>query len=239
MIRAFLSFIQSTGILRQMIPQLPDPWKTFLKGETTKDYYQQLMLDIEASYLLNLPPVYPPAELMFNALELCPPKQVKVMIIGQDPYHDKDQAMGLAFSVFGGTNIPPSLKNIFIELKDDVGMPIPESGNLSHWANQGVLLLNATLTVEAGKAGSHQGKGWEQFTDKIIKTVSDQQKHCVFLLWGKYAQAKSTFIDESKHLILTAPHPSPLSAYRGFFGCKHFSQANAFLQKHKIKKIEW
>ena len=222
-----------------MIPQLPDPWKTFLKGETTKDYYQQLMLDIEASYLLNLPPVYPPAELMFNALELCPPKQVKVMIIGQDPYHDKDQAMGLAFSVFGGTNIPPSLKNIFIELKDDVGMPIPESGNLSHWANQGVLLLNATLTVEAGKAGSHQGKGWEQFTDKIIKTVSDQQKHCVFLLWGKYAQAKSTFIDESKHLILTAPHPSPLSAYRGFFGCKHFSQANAFLQKHKIKKIEW
>jgi len=139
----------------------------------------------------------------------------------------------------GGTKIPPSLMNIFKELKSDVGMPIPESGNLSHWANQGVLLLNATLTVEAENAGSHQGKGWEQFTDHIISAISDQRKHVVFILWGNYAQAKSYLIDESKHLILTAPHPSPLSAHRGFFGSKHFSQTNEYLEQHKITPIEW
>jgi uracil-DNA glycosylase len=222
-----------------MIPDLPDPWKTLIGAETKKDYFKQLILDIEASYLINNPPIYPPAELVYNALELCAPKKTKVVILGQDPYHGKDQAMGLAFSVLGGTKIPPSLMNIFKELKSDVGMPIPQSGNLSHWANQGVLLLNATLTVEAENAGSHQGKGWEQFTDHIIKTISAKQQHVVFILWGNYAQAKSNLIDESKHLILTAPHPSPLSAHRGFFGSKHFSQTNEYLQQHKITPIEW
>ena len=222
-----------------MIPDLPDPWKTLIGAETKKDYFKQLMLDVEASYLINKPPIYPPAELVFNALELCAPKKTKVVILGQDPYHGKDQAMGLAFSVLGGTKIPPSLMNIFKELKSDVDMPIPQSGNLSHWANQGVLLLNATLTVEAENAGSHQGKGWEQFTDHIIETISAKQQHVVFILWGNYAQAKSNLIDESKHLILTAPHPSPLSAHRGFFGCKHFSQTNEYLQLHKITPIEW
>lgn len=222
-----------------MIPELPNPWKTLLSTETKKDYYQRLMLDVAAAYLVNDPPIYPPAELVFNAFELCPPKKTKVVILGQDPYHGKGQAMGLAFSVLGGTPIPPSLQNIFKELRSDVGMPIPESGNLSHWANQGVLLLNATLTVEAERAGSHQGKGWEQFTDQIIQTISDKKEHVVFLLWGNYAQAKSSLIDESKHLILTAPHPSPLSAHRGFFGCKHFSQTNEYLKNHAIKPIEW
>jgi uracil-DNA glycosylase len=222
-----------------MIPDLPDPWKTLIGAETKKDYFKQLMLDVEASYLINNPPIYPPAELVYNALELCAPKKTKVVILGQDPYHGKDQAMGLAFSVLGGTKIPPSLMNIFKELKSDVGMPIPQSGNLSHWANQGVLLLNATLTVEAENAGSHQGKGWEQFTDHIIETISAKQQHVVFILWGNYAQAKSNLIDESKHLILTAPHPSPLSAHRGFFGSKHFSQTNEYLQQHKITPIEW
>jgi len=222
-----------------MIPDLPDPWKTLIGAETKKDYFKQLMLDVEASYLINNPPIYPPAELVYNALELCAPKKTKVVILGQDPYHGKDQAMGLAFSVLGGTKIPPSLMNIFKELKSDVGIPIPESGNLSHWANQGVLLLNATLTVEAENAGSHQGKGWEQFTDHIIETISAKQQHVVFILWGNYAQAKSNLIDESKHLILTAPHPSPLSAHRGFFGSKHFSQTNEYLQQHKITPIEW
>jgi len=222
-----------------MIPELTNPWKTLIGAETKKDYFKQLMLDVEASYLINNPPIYPPAELVYNALELCAPKKTKVVILGQDPYHGKDQAMGLAFSVLGGTKIPPSLMNIFKELKSDVGMPIPESGNLSHWANQGVLLLNATLTVEAENAGSHQGKGWEQFTDHIISAISDQQKHVVFILWGNYAQAKSYLIDESKHLILTAPHPSPLSAHRGFFGSKHFSQTNEYLEQHKITPIEW
>jgi len=222
-----------------MIPDLPNSWKTLIGAETEKDYFKQLILDIEASYLINNPPIYPPAELVFNALELCPPKKTKVIILGQDPYHGKDQAIGLAFSVLGGTKIPPSLMNIFKELRTDVGMPIPESGNLSHWANQGVLLLNATLTVEAERAGSHQGKGWEQFTDHIIEAISDTQEHLVFLLWGNYAQAKSKLIDETKHLILTAPHPSPLSAHRGFFGCRHFSQTNEYLNRHSRTEIEW
>ena len=222
-----------------MIPDLPNPWTTLIGAETKKDYFKQLMLDVEASYLINDPPIYPPAELVYSALELCPPQNTKVVILGQDPYHGKDQAMGLAFSVLGGTKVPPSLMNIFKELKNDVNMPIPQSGNLSHWANQGVLLLNATLTVEAENAGSHQGKGWEQFTDHIIETISAKQQHVVFILWGNYAQAKSNLIDESKHLILTAPHPSPLSAHRGFFGSKHFSQTNEYLQQHKITPIEW
>jgi len=197
------------------------------------------MLEISASYLLNDPAIYPPADMIFHALELCAPSDVKVVILGQDPYHGHGQAMGLAFSVLGGTPIPPSLNNIFKELSSDLSLPIPQSGNLSHWANQGVLLLNATMTVVAGTPGSHQGKGWEQFTDHIITTIAQEQEHVVFLLWGKYAEAKASLIDPTKHLILTAPHPSPLSAHRGFFGCKHFSQANSYLRQHDRKSIEW
>ncbi len=222
-----------------MIPELPEEWKTYLQSETTKDYWQALTLDVNASYLINEPPIYPPAPLVFNALQLCPLDTAKVVILGQDPYHGPGQAMGLSFSVPDGVKIPPSLQNIYKEIADDLGQPIPDNGNLEHWSIQGVLLLNATLTVEAANAGSHQGKGWEQFTDQIIKTVSDEQEHVVFLLWGKFAQDKANLIDESKHLILTAPHPSPLSAHRGFFGCKHFSQCNKYLQNHAINPIAW
>jgi len=222
-----------------MIPDLPEAWKTNLQTETEKPHWQTLTLDINASYLINDPPVYPPAPLVFNALKLCPPNQVKVVILGQDPYHGEGQAMGLSFSVPDGVKIPPSLQNIYKEIASDLDQPIPETGNLELWAKQGVLLLNATLTVEAGNAGSHQSKGWEQFTDQIICTISQERQHVVFLLWGKFAQDKSNLIDASKHLILTAPHPSPLSAHRGFFGCKHFSQTNEYLENHAIKPIAW
>jgi uracil-DNA glycosylase len=222
-----------------MIPDLPTPWKTYLAGETTKPYWEALTLDINASYLINEPSIYPPAPLVFNALKICPPSAVKVVILGQDPYHGPKQAMGLSFSVPDNVKVPPSLRNIYKELADDLDQPIPTSGNLTHWAKQGVLLLNATLTVEAGNAGAHQGRGWEQFTDQIIKTVSVEQDHVVFILWGKFAAAKSSLIDEQKHLILTAPHPSPLSSHRGFFGCKHFSQANEYLKNHALEIIHW
>jgi len=222
-----------------MIPDLPEAWKTLLAPELQKNYWQALTLDINASYLIGDPPVYPPAPLVFNALALCSPSQVRVVILGQDPYHGEGQAMGLSFSVPDGTKIPPSLQNIYKEIASDLDQPIPHSGDLTQWTKQGVLLINSTLTVEAGSAGSHQGKGWEQFTDHIIQSVSDQQNHVVFILWGKFAQAKSSLINESKHLILTAPHPSPLSAHRGFLGCKHFSQCNEYLKQHNLAKIKW
>jgi uracil-DNA glycosylase len=222
-----------------MIPDLPVPWKTYLEAETKKPYWESLTLDINASYLIDEPRVYPPAPLVFTALKLCPLHKVKVVILGQDPYHGPKQAMGLSFSVPDRQKVPPSLQNIYKELAADLLQPIPESGNLKHWAKQGVLLLNSTLTVDAGNAGSHQGKGWEQFTDQIIKTVSTEQAHVVFILWGKFAEAKRSLIDDKKHLILTAPHPSPLSAHRGFFGCKHFSQSNEYLKNHSIQEIEW
>jgi uracil-DNA glycosylase len=225
--------------MKLMIPDLPKPWKTLLEPEFDKPYWQPLSLEVNASYLIDEPPVYPPAPLVFSALELCPPDKVRVVILGQDPYHGAGQAMGLSFSVPDGTKIPPSLQNIYKEIASDLDQPIPNSGDLTHWAKQGVLLLNSTLTVEAGHAGSHQGKGWEQFTNQVIRTVSEQQDQVVFMLWGKFAEAKSNLIDESKHLILTAPHPSPLSAHRGFLGCKHFSQCNVYLQNHSIKPIAW
>ncbi|MFT5831664.1 MAG: uracil-DNA glycosylase [Candidatus Paceibacteria bacterium] len=225
--------------MKVMIPDLPEAWKTHLQAELQKDYWQPLTLEVNASYLIDEPPVYPPAPLVFRALELCSSDQVKVVILGQDPYHGVDQAMGLSFSVPNGFKIPPSLQNIYKEIADDLNQSIPKSGNLEHWAKQGVLLLNATLTVEASNAGSHQGKGWEQFTDQIIKTVSNEKENVVFLLWGKFAQAKSNLIDESKHLILTAPHPSPLSAHRGFFGCNHFSQTNNYLKAQNLTEITW
>ena len=177
--------------------------------------------------------------MVFNAFELCPFDSVKVVILGQDPYHGVNQAHGLAFSVQDSITIPPSLKNIYKELEKDLGTPISKSGNLERWAKQGVLLLNTTLTVESGKAGSHQGWGWETFTDAVIQKISDTKENIVFLLWGKYAQEKGKIIDAGKHLVLTAAHPSPLSAYNGFFGCQHFSKTNIYLRKQNINEIIW
>lgn len=214
-------------------------WKAALAEELDKDYFIRLTAEVKADYLLGKPPIYPPAPLVFNAFMLCPLEQVKVVILGQDPYHGPGQAMGLAFSVPDGMRVPPSLQNIYKEIRDDVGRDIPDSGNLERWATQGVLLLNATLTVEHGNAGSHQGRGWETFTDAVIRTVSQEREHVVFMLWGAYAGRKAELIDETKHLILQAPHPSPLSAHRGFFGSRHFSQANEYLTAHGQTPIEW
>jgi len=183
--------------------------------------------------------VYPTPENVFNAFKLTPLGNIKVVILGQDPYHGEDQAHGLSFSVLNGTKVPPSLRNIYKELAADIDVGIPTSGNLEQWAAQGVFLLNSTLTVEDGQAGFHQGWGWEIFTDEVIRVISQEQPHVVFLLWGKFAQEKANLIDDSKHLLLKAPHPSPLSAHRGFFGCKHFSQANEYLRKNNIEPIRW
>lgn len=183
--------------------------------------------------------VYPPASRIFAAFDACPFPEVKVVILGQDPYHGHGQANGLSFSVNPGVRFPPSLLNIFKEVSADTGAPMPVDGDLSRWARQGVLMLNATLTVAANHAGSHQGHGWEQFTDAVIKRLSDRREHLVFILWGSYAIRKSKLIDQSRHLILTSPHPSPLSAHRGFFGNHHFSRANAYLQAHGATPIVW
>ena len=183
--------------------------------------------------------VYPPASRIFAAFDACPFPEVKVVILGQDPYHGPGQANGLSFSVNPGVRFPPSLLNIFKEVSADTGAPMPVDGDLSRWARQGVLMLNATLTVAANRAGSHQGHGWEQFTDAVIKRLSDRREHLVFILWGSYAIRKSELIDQSRHLILTSPHPSPLSAHRGFFGNHHFSCANEYLVKHGKTPIEW
>ncbi len=212
-------------------------WKKALETEFEKPYFASLAERVRNSYLSGT--VFPPPKLIFNALELCPFGNVKVVILGQDPYHGLGQAHGLSFSVPEGVRPPPSLKNIYKEIASDIGTMVPDSGNLERWATQGVLLLNATLTVEQSKPGSHQGLGWEEFTDAIIKTVSDQKEHVVFLLWGNYARAKRSLIDSSKHCVLEAPHPSPFSAHSGFFGCKHFSQTNSYLQQHGKDPIMW
>lgn len=183
--------------------------------------------------------IYPAQEKVFNAFTLTPFEKVSVVILGQDPYHGPGQAEGLAFSVPTGVPLPPSLQNIFKELASDLGIPLSKNGHLAHWAEQGVLLLNAVLTVEEGRASSHAGRGWEQFTDAVMQKLSDEKEGIVFLLWGKYAQQKSSLINSSKHTILTAAHPSPLSAYNGFFGCKHFSKTNAALKKSGKKEIDW
>jgi uracil-DNA glycosylase len=183
--------------------------------------------------------VFPPGPAIFSALNHTDFENVKVVIIGQDPYHGPRQAHGFCFSVQAGVDIPPSLRNIYQELKQDIGMPIPTHGNLTSWADQGVLLLNAVLTVEAGKAGAHQGKGWEIFTDRVIELLNERAEHVVFLLWGSYAQKKGRLIDRSKHCVLEGPHPSPLSAYRGFFGCRHFSRANQYLRENGRREIDW
>lgn len=216
---------------------LNQPWRKILSSEFESDYFKKLSLTVEADYLCET--VYPPRKLIFNALNFCEIKKIKVVILGQDPYHGPDQAHGLSFSVPEGVKVPPSLKNIFKEIESDIKKPVLESGNLERWAEQGVLLLNAVLTVRAGKAGSHQKIGWEKFTDTVIKKVSDENEHVVFLLWGNYARAKHTLIDEKKHLILEAAHPSPLSAYNGFYGCKHFSKTNQYLKKNGKEEIIW
>jgi uracil-DNA glycosylase len=212
-------------------------WQKHLQTEFDKPYFEKLAGFVRAEYKSKS--VYPPAAKIFNAFDLCTFDNVKVVIIGQDPYHGPKQAHGLSFSVPEGVAVPPSLQNIYKEIKSDLDKEVPKTGNLERWAKQGVLLLNATLTVQAGSAGSHQNKGWEDFTDAVIKLLSDKKEHLVFLLWGTYAQKKGTVIDSNKHLVLTAAHPSPFSVEKGFFGCKHFSQTNNYLRNNGIKEIDW
>jgi len=218
-------------------PHIEESWKEVLNEEFCSTYFFQLkefLLKEKKEYT-----VYPPGSLIFNAFNQTPFHMVKVVILGQDPYHGKGQAHGLSFSVPEGITLPPSLRNIFREIEEDTGFTMPEKGNLQNWARQGVLLLNATLTVRANHAGSHQNRGWEKFTDAAISKLSELRGHLVFLLWGNFAQAKSTIIDESRHLVLKAPHPSPFSANRGYFGCRHFSVTNQYLQNNGQSPIEW
>lgn len=217
--------------------QIESSWKIALAEEFNKPYFKDLSERVRSAYVSRT--VFPPPKFVFNAFSLCPFDAVKVVILGQDPYHGQGQAHGLSFSVPDGVPTPPSLQNVYKEIEDDLGIVEPPTGNLERWAKQGILLLNATLTVEKGNAGSHQGLGWEQFTDAVIKKISDEKEHVVFMLWGKYAQEKGTVIDAHKHLVLKAAHPSPFSANHGFFGCKHFSKANAYLEEHGIEPIEW
>ncbi|MBE5835662.1 MAG: uracil-DNA glycosylase [Butyrivibrio sp.] len=212
-------------------------WLNALKGEFHKEYYKKLFEFVKEEYSTHV--VYPPSDDIFNALHLTPLSDVKVLILGQDPYHEPHQAHGLSFSVQPGVDAPPSLVNIYKELGDDLGCYMPNNGYLKKWADQGVLLLNTLLTVRAHEAFSHQNHGWEQFTDAIIQAVNEQDRPIVYMLWGKPAQSKMKMLNNPKHLVLTAPHPSPLSAYRGFFGCKHFSKANEFLVKNGLEPIDW
>ena len=218
-------------------PKIEDSWKQVLSDQFEASYFTQLkafLLAEKSNYV-----VYPPGPQIFAAFDLTPFEKVKVVILGQDPYHGPRQAHGLCFSVPEGVDQPPSLQNIFKELHNDLGIPVSKKGNLSRWAQQGVLLLNATLTVRAHLAGSHQNKGWEQFTDAAISRLSKKREHLVFLLWGNYAIAKESLIDTGKHLTLKSPHPSPLSASRGFFGYKHFSKANDYLVQNGISPVDW
>lgn len=212
-------------------------WKSRLTSEFRQDYFAGLIDFVRKEYQSQS--VYPPGREIFRAFDACPFEQVKVVVLGQDPYHGPGQANGLCFSVAPGVKPPPSLVNIFKEIWDDLGKPIPPNGDLSRWAAQGVLLLNATLTVRASSPGSHQKKGWEEFTDAVVRLISEQKEHVVFLLWGAYAQKKGAVIDRAKHLVLESAHPSPFSADRGFFGCKHFSKANAYLRAHRLQEIDW
>ncbi|MEJ7645431.1 MAG: uracil-DNA glycosylase [Chryseolinea sp.] len=212
-------------------------WKVKLTREFDKIYFNNLIDFVKKECVGQT--VYPPGKEIFRAFDCCDYNNVKVVIIGQDPYHGQGQANGLCFSVREGVASPPSLKNIFKEIKQDLNKSVPSSGDLERWAQQGVLLLNATLTVRASTPGSHQNKGWEVFTDAVIQKLSDEKEHVVFLLWGSYAQKKGEIIDRNRHLVLMAPHPSPFSADRGFFGCKHFSKANAYLTSKGLKEIDW
>ena len=217
--------------------RIEESWRRVLQPEFDKPYFELLTSFVRQAYKEKQ--CFPPAKLIFNAFDSCPFDKVRVVIIGQDPYHDVGQAQGLCFSVPDGIAVPPSLQNIYKELQSDLGIIPPHSGNLQRWAEQGVLLLNATLTVEAHRPGSHQNKGWEELTDAAIAALNSQREHLVFMLWGAYAKRKGQVIDTRKHLVLTAPHPSPLSAYQGFFGCKHFSKANDYLVRNGLPPINW
>ena len=216
---------------------IEDSWKRRLQPEFDKPYFYNLTNFVKEEYSKHT--IYPPGKFIFHAFNTCPFDKVKVVIIGQDPYHEPGQYYGLCFSVLDGVPFPPSLLNIFKEIKNDLGKPMPESGRLERWADQGVLLINAILTVRAHQAGSHRGKGWEEFTDAVIKILNDEKENIVFMLWGSYAQRKGAFIDRNRHCVLRAAHPSPLSADRGFFGCKHFSKANQYFKSKGISEIEW
>ncbi|GBU08502.1 uracil-DNA-glycosylase [Bacteroidales bacterium] len=220
-----------------ILVKIENSWKKILQEEFEKDYFKSLSNFVSEEYSKHT--IYPPAASIFNAFNLCPFHSIKVLILGQDPYHQPNQAHGLCFSVNEEMPIPASLKNIFKELNADLAIVSPSNGNLERWAKQGVFLLNATLTVRDNEAGSHQNKGWEIFTDAIIKTLAAERENIVFILWGAYAQKKECLIDTSKHLVLKSPHPSPLSSYRGFFGNKHFSKANEYLIRTKQVPINW
>jgi len=218
-------------------PHIEESWKAALEGEFDKQYFKELkefLLDEKSKYA-----VYPPGGLIFNAFRLTPFDKARVVILGQDPYHGLGQAHGLCFSVPPGIAAPPSLVNIFKEIERDLGIPVPAHGNLERWARQGVLLLNATLTVRANQPGSHQRKGWETFTNAVIGKLSEKRVGLIFLLWGKFAQEKEALIDTNRHYILKAAHPSPYSAYNGFFGCRHFSKTNEILKKHGLEEVDW
>ena len=217
--------------------KIEESWKAHIGSEFDKQYFIDLTQFVREEYMHTT--CYPPGKMIFNAFNLCSFDKVKVVIIGQDPYHEPGQAHGLCFSVNDGIQFPPSLVNIFKEIQKDFGTPAPQSGNLTRWAEQGVLLLNATLTVRAHQAGSHQRRGWEEFTDAAIKALANDREHIVFILWGSYAQGKAAYIDPSRHLVLKSAHPSPLSAYRGFFGNKHFSRANDYLVQNGETPIKW
>lgn len=218
--------------------KIEDSWKELLADEFEKPYFQELIQFVKQEY--HQGSVFPPGKLIFNAFDRCPVEQVKVVILGQDPYHGQEQAHGLCFSVPKGVQQPPSLQNIFKEIQNDLGKPVPQSGNLERWADQGILLLNATLTVQAHSAGSHQNKGWETFTDAVIRRLVARKEHLVFFLWGSYAQRKGAFIDIERHLVLKCVHPSPLSANRGgWFGNHQFSRANTYLKQHGREEIIW
>jgi len=229
--------ISGKDLVLGMDVKIAPAWKTRLVDEFTKPYFQQLADFVKQEYQTQQ--VFPPGKEIFKAFDACSFDAIKVVVIGQDPYHGPGQANGLCFSVRDGVRMPPSLVNIFKEIKQDLGKPIPLSGDLERWARQGVLLLNATLTVRAATAGSHQNKGWETFTDAVIRKISDEKEHVVFMLWGAYAQKKGEVIDRSKHLVLMSAHPSPFSADRGFFGNKHFSKANEYLKSNGVAEIDW
>lgn len=218
--------------------QIEASWREVLATEFEQPYFADLTANVREAYL-STRTVYPPPKHIFNAFAHTPFADTKVLILGQDPYINPGQAHGLSFSVQNNVQVPPSLQNIYKEITDDIGTPMPPNGNLERWADQGVLLLNSTLTVYAGQAGSHQSFGWETFTDAVIQAVAEKKEHVVFMLWGTFAQGKAQYIDATKHCVLKAPHPSPLAAYRGFFGCKHFSQCNEYLTQHGRTPIEW
>jgi uracil-DNA glycosylase len=218
--------------------KLEQSWKEALQDEFGKDYFAKLSEFVRGEYQHAI--IYPPPKQVFRAFELCPFDQTKVVMLGQDPYHGKSQANGLSFAVAEDITLPPSLRNIFKEIEDDLGQPLTNrSGDLERWAKQGVLLLNATLTVRGGSPNSHQGKGWEHFTDAVVKALSDKKEHLVFMLWGNYAKQKGAHIDRAKHLVLESAHPSPLGAHKGFFGNHHFSKANNYLQEQGEEPIDW